>query len=1620
MPNNLEDSRFEIIERLVSYVIERLPEEEVPLVRQFIRHYYLSVSAEDLTSKGILDLYGAVISHWNYIAQRKLGEIKVRVYNPQLEQHGWQSTHTIIEIAYDDMPFLVDSVTMELNRMELNIHLIIHMGSFRFRRDAEGNVVEVLEYNPKDTGIPSEAAIYIEIDRQSDPHVLAKIEENVRRVLNDVHIIVQDWPKMRSEALKVLEEVRGYASFVEKKVLDESAAFIHWLIEDHYTFMGYMEYQLDQSEGSPVLKMVEGSGLGMLTDPPLMVKTILLDELPVEARERLLSEEILITDKTNIRSKVHRPAYIDFVAIKKFDSDGTLVGIKRFFGLYTAVAYNSSPRQIPYLRQKVELVLAHAGFIPRSHDDRALLNILETLPRDDLFQASVSELLSLATNILHLQERQRIRLFVRKDVFGYFFSCLIFVPRDTYNSTLRGKFQEILMKGFNGEEVEFSTRFSESSLARIHFIIRVNPATLISYDISTLEKKLMEAGRTWKDDLREALVEHCGEEAGNDLFKKYGFAFPAGYSETFSARSAVIDIEYFEALSELTPLGMSLYRNIEDLPDTIRFKLFRSHATIPLSDVVPILEKMGLRIISERPYELILKDNNTIWINDYRMIHPKNEHFDIETVRETFQEAFDNVWRGKAENDSLNRLVLTAKLNWREISVLRAYSKYLWQAGFGFSQTAVEDTLVINYRITTQLVGLFEMRFNPYVQAPETEQLLKKQKIEEELENVSSLNEDRILRKYLEVVLATVRTNYYQLTKEGDSKPYFSFKIESAKVPELPLPVPLYEIFVYSPRVEAIHLRVAKVARGGIRWSDRKDDFRTEILDLMKTQQVKNAVIVPMGAKGGFVVKSIPEHATREQIQDEVVFCYQTLICGLLDLTDNLKQEEIYPPLNVIRYDDDDPYLVVAADKGTASFSDIANAISKEYDFWLGDAFASGGSSGYDHKKMAITARGAWESVKQHFRELNFDTQTTDFTVFGIGDMAGDVFGNGMLLSRHIKLIAAFNHLDIFLDPNPTPETSFIERERLFNLPRSSWMDYNPALISKGGGVYSRQAKSIVLSPEIQKALGFYKDRVVPNELIRAILKAPVDLFWNGGIGTYVKATQETNAMVGDRANDALRINGAELRCKVVGEGGNLGFTQLGRVEYAKLGGLLNTDAIDNSGGVNCSDNEVNIKILLNDVIEKGDLTLKQRNELLVEMQNEVAELVLINNRRQPAAISVTVSQAAANLEMHSRLIQSLERSGNLNRQIEFLPDAEEIAARKALHQGLTRPEVAVLMAYTKILLKKSLLNSELPEDPAFECDLEDSFPKALRQRFKAAMLRHRLKREIIATRISNVVINEMGISFIYRLKDETGAHDPDIVRAYTVCRKIFEAVELRKEINALSGLIESNVLYKMTQEVNRLVRRAVRWFLRNRGMNLPIEDSIRHFVGPVKQVSDALPSLLRGHDIEMDTMSKSLQQDGVLEPLAQRISGLSAMFSALDIVEAALLYKFPVDEVAAVYYAIGRRLYLDWFREVIKKHPISNHWEALARATFRDDLDRQQRNVTISILKSNTGKYSDITTLIEHWLKRHTLLVERWEYFVAELKSTPEPDFTMFSVALRELLDMTYVSGAKAEAINK
>ncbi|MFL6009276.1 MAG: NAD-glutamate dehydrogenase, partial [Rubrobacteraceae bacterium] len=1147
----------ELLDRVVARVREQLAEDQVPQVEEFVRQYYAWITAEDLADRSPIDLYGAAVGHWTFARQRTPGEPKVRVYNPQFDEHGWQSTHTVIEIVTDDMPFLVDSTRMAINREGYAIHLMLHP-IMKVRRDDAGMFVEVLEPDSDEEGVLYESIILLEIDRQTDPGVLKALHDCITTVLRQVRAAVEDWPDMRERVHEIVSEIDENLPPVEDEDPEEARAFLEWIADDNFTFLGYREYDLLTEDGEDLLRSVPGTGLGILRETDQKPHSLSFAKLPPEVRRLAHAANLLNLTKANSRSTVHRPSYLDYVGVKRFDAEGEATGERRFLGLYAFSAYSVSAFEVPIVRRKVGYVLERAGFPEGSHNEKDLLEILETYPRDELFQIEKEELFEIAMGILHLQERQRVRLFVRRDAYGRFFSCLVFVPRDRYNTRIREKMQEILQRAFDGTNVEFNVRLSESVLARLHFIVYVAPGENPDYDASAIEERLAEATRSWTDNLYEALIEHFGEERGIELFHKYRDAFPPGYRDGFLPRTAVADIARIEELESEEDIEMSLYHPLEEPENFLGFKLFRLGEQTSLSGILPLLEDMGVEVVDERPHKIEPTGSQSGWIYDFGLLQEADGELQTGEVREIFQDAFARAWRGTVENDGFNRLVLRARLTWRQVNVLRAYCKYLRQAGTTFSQNYMEDALFANPHIARLLVELFEARFDPSRQAraeAETERL--RGEIEEALDEVVSLDEDRILRNFLNVTLATVRTNYYQRTPEGEPKPYLSFKFDPSEILVLPLPRPKFEIFVYSPRMEGVHLRGGKVARGGIRWSDRREDFRTEVLGLMKAQMVKNAVIVPVGAKGGFVVKRPPAQGGREALQDEVIGCYKTLIRGMLDLTDNLAGDRVVPPEDVVRYDEDDPYLVVAADKGTATFSDIANSISADYGFWLGDAFASGGAHGYDHKEMGITAKGAWESVKRHFRELGMDIQNEDFTVAGIGDMSGDVFGNGMLLSRHIKLVGAFNHLHIFLDPNPDPETSFEERERLFKLPRSSWSDYDESLISEGGGVFSRTAKSIPLSPQVREMLGVEEETLTPNEVIRALLKAKVDLLFNGGIGTYVKSSEETQADVGDRTNDAVRVDGGELECRVVGEGGNLGFTQRGRVEYALGGGRI-------------------------------------------------------------------------------------------------------------------------------------------------------------------------------------------------------------------------------------------------------------------------------------------------------------------------------------------------------------------------------------------------------------------------------------------------------------------------------
>lgn len=1610
MSHKFEEGKDQIIAAVVDKLHKDMSPDQAGFCAEFVRQFYATVAPDDLSEWNIDDLYGAAVNFWALIQHRAPHEIKIRIYNPDFERHGWQTTHTVVEVICDDMPFLVDSMRLVINRMGLISHLIIHMGGIHLLRGKDNEVTAVL---PRQGTLPEkvlvEAPILMEIDRVTDPHILEELYRNFEHVLEDNRAVVDDWLPMRERVQEIIHELDNARVVLDESEIEETKAFLEWIEDHHFTFLGIRDYELLRKGEETILQAIPGTGFGLLREELSKSSTRSISAMAPEARELTLSSRILVTSKTNTKALVHRDAYTDYIGVKRFNEKGEVIGERRIIGLYTSAAYNTNPKHIPFLRHKVALIMKNSMLNPRGHAGKVLLNIIETLPRDDLIQGSEEELLEIAMGIFYMQERRRIRMFARMDVYHRFISCLVYVPKERFNTELRQAMEKVLSESFNAQEITFSTYFSESVLARIHFMIRINPLESVDFDFKEIEKKLIEVGRSWTDDLQFFLSDSFGEEKANGLFAHYKNAFPAVYTANFSPRTAVFDIKHMEQLSEVNSLGLNFYRPLDDLSDNFRLKIYQHDVTIPLSDVIPIIENLGLRAISERPYVLKFDDDKRAWINDFSMHYTRGSVFKIDEIRELFQNAFTSVWFGDAENDGFNQLVLAAGLDWRQVSVLRTYAKYFKQIAFTFSQDYIETALSNNASIAKKLVQLFDIRFNPGKTEHREESFnnLTKQ-ILGDLDNVANLDEDKIIRQYVQAITATLRTNYYQLDIDGKPKNYISIKMNSRIISGVPRPYPMFEIFIYSPQFEGVHLRCGKVARGGLRWSDRKEDFRTEILGLMKAQQVKNAVIVPSGAKGGFVAKHLPLNGSREEILAEGISCYQQFIRGLLDVTDNYVEGNVCKPPAVVCYDEDDPYLVVAADKGTATFSDIANEISLEYGFWLGDAFASGGSIGYDHKKMGITAKGAWESVKRHFYEMGVDINTTDFTVVGIGDMAGDVFGNGMLLSSHIKLIAAFNHMHIFIDPDPNPEVGLAERKRLFDLPRSTWADYDKKLISKGGGVFNRNAKSIVVSKEMKHAFGIKHAAIEPNELIKLILRARVDLLWSAGIGTFVKAQAETNAEVGDRTNDAIRINAKQLRCKMVAEGGNLGFTQLARIEYSLNGGLIYTDFIDNSAGVSCSDKEVNIKILLNSVVTAGDLTVKQRNELLAAMTDEVGRLVLRENYLQTSAIDLAVTQSLRSVELHSRYINELERAGKIDRALEFLPNEKLLMEQKLIGKGLSSPGIATLLCYSKITLKEAILSSDVPEDPYLKQFLINSFPKPLQERFSKEMQQHPLKREIIATKLSNIIVNEMGFSFVYRMQDETGAPVSAIVRAYMITRSVMNMDVIWGKIEALGSQVDAKSLSEILMLYVRLLRRVVRWFLRTQRTRLDITKAVKLYAPAMQELKDAMPAVLGESDrADYSKVFEEYLKMGISEDLAHELTITRGLFSGMDILEVSQKQSVKISKGAEIYFNIGEFLDLEWVRTQVIIHATDNHWEALSREALRDDLDWQQRQLTAGIIRFSEKK-KDFMESFHVWSESHIALIERWRQVLANLRSSTALNYTMFFVAIRELLDLT------------
>ncbi|MFJ9946166.1 NAD-glutamate dehydrogenase [Streptomyces erythrochromogenes] len=1598
-------------------------------VLSYLQRYYLHTAPEDLTDRDPVDVFGAALSHYRLAENRPQGTANVRVHTPTVEENGWTSSHSVVEVVTDDMPFLVDSVTNELSRQGRGIHVVIHP-QVVVRRDITGKLIEILgpdcdahgprTERPHDSLV--ESWIHVEIDRETDRADLKQITVDLQRVLSDVRESVEDWEKMREAALRIADALpdEPTAPDLREYELEEARELLRWLADDHFTFLGYREYNLVDGDS---LAAVPGTGLGILrSDPHHSGKedghpvSPSFNRLPADARAKAREHRLLVLTKANSRSTVHRPSYLDYVGVKKFDADGNVVGERRFLGLFSSAAYTESVRRVPVIRRKVAEVLERAGFSPASHDGRDLTQILETYPRDELFQTPVDQLQSIVTSVLYLQERRRLRLYLRQDEYGRYYSALVYLPRDRFTTGVRLRLMDILREELGGISVDFTAWNTESILSRIHFVVRVPQGTelpvLTDGDVERIEGRLVEAARSWADGFDQALNAELGEERAAELLRHYGSAFSEGYKADHSPRAAVADLVHLERLrGSDKDFALSLYEPVGAGPGERRFKIYRAGEQVSLSAVLPVLQRLGVEVTDERPYELRCADRTNAWIYDFGLRLSAGDLGD--DARERFQDAFAAVWNGQAENDNFNTLVLSAGLTWRQAVVLRAYAKYMRQAGSTFSQDYMEDTLRNNVHTTRLLVSLFEARMSPVRQAAGSELVdAMLEELDGALDQVASLDEDRILRAFLTLIKATLRTNFFQLDSHGEQHAYVSMKFDPQAIPDLPAPRPAFEIWVYSPRVEGVHLRFGKVARGGLRWSDRREDFRTEILGLVKAQMVKNTVIVPVGAKGGFVAKNLPDPSVdRDAWLAEGIASYKIFISALLDITDNMVAGEVVPPRSVVRHDEDDTYLVVAADKGTATFSDIANGVAEAYGFWLGDAFASGGSAGYDHKGMGITARGAWESVKRHFRELGHDTQTQDFTVVGVGDMSGDVFGNGMLLSEHIRLVAAFDHRHIFIDPTPDAATSYAERRRLFELPRSSWADYDTSLISAGGGIHPRSAKAVPVTAQMRAALGIEAGvtKMTPADLMQAILRAPVDLVWNGGIGTYVKATSETHADVGDKANDAIRVNGSDVRAQVIGEGGNLGLTQLGRIEFARSGaggegGKVNTDAIDNSAGVDTSDHEVNIKILLNAVVTDGDMTVKQRNKFLAQMTDEVGRLVLRNNYAQNTALANGSAQAPSLLHAQQRFMRRLEGAGLLNRELEFLPTDRQIRELLNNGRGLTQPELAVLFAYTKITTADELIVTELPDDPYLRRLLFAYFPAALGDKFAEQIDAHALRREIITTILVNDTVNTGGSTFLHRLREETGASTEEIVRAQLAAREIFGLADVWDAVEALDNKVAADVQTRVRLHSRRLVERGTRWLLNNRPQPLQITETIAFFGERVAGVWAELPKLVRGADLEWyQLVMDELTGEGVPEELAAKVAGFSSAFPTLDIV--AIADRTGVDPlgVAEVYYDLADRLDITQLMDRIIELPRADRWQSMARASIREDLFAAHAALTADVLSVGNGA-STPEERFQAWEEKNAAIIGRARTTLEEIRGSDDFDLANLSVAMRTM----------------
>ncbi len=1575
-----------------------LASEKREIPADFIAAVFAYAVPEDLMRYDPRHLAGLAADAWSFLEMRKPGTAKIAFDAPGPVTGGLAppATDSVLEIVNDDMPFLVDSVLAELADLGVDVRFVVHP-VFAVERDDTGRLIAFKGPGSASAGALRESFIHIHVARIDDETRRAEIVAAIERVLADVRACVEDWREMTARVAAEIAGLKANPPPSPVAEIAEAIQFLEWLIADNFTFLGIRNYVF--TAGEATLEPVLASGLGILrgSEMPTVHRWNQPLVITPEIRALLNEPTLLIVTKAAVRSRVHRHVYMDYIGVKRFDADGKLVGEFRIIGLFTSTAYTRSTRTIPYLRRKVDAVVRRAGFDPDGHSGKALVNVLENYPRDELFQLDDDTLYHFALAVLQLDERPRVRVLPRLDRFDRFVSILVYVPRERFDSDVREAIGDYLADAYNGRVSAFHPFFPEGPLVRVHFIIGLSGGEVPHPDRGTLERAVEAIVRTWIDELEDELARAYDPVKARAMFAQYRNAFSQGYREIYSPVTALADIRVIEGLAVARPLGVDFHRRAWEEGNTVGLKVWSFSRPIPLSERVPVLENMGFKVVDERTYQIDRNTDGTpdVWLHDMLLERADGRAIDLDAVKHGLEAAFLVVMSGGAENDGYNALVLAAGMMWRDVALIRTVSRFLRQIGVPYSQDYMWTTLVKHAPVAADIVRLFQARFDPRLDVSMDERAKRARPMS------PPRSRPRCSRCRASTRTASCATSSTRCrprsapissrsTPTGKAKQLIAVKFASRKLDGLPLPKPLYEIFVYSPRVEAVHLRFGKVARGGIRWSDRPQDFRTEVLGLVKAQQVKNAVIVPVGAKGGFVPKHLPQivaaGGTREAVQAEGIATYKLFISTLLDITDNLDQTRVIAPDNVVRHDDDDPYLVVAADKGTATFSDIANAISQEHGFWLDDAFASGGSAGYDHKEMGITARGAWESVKRHFREMDVDIGKTPFSAVGVGDMSGDVFGNGMLRERTTRLVAAFDHRDIFIDPAPDAERSFAERQRLFELPRSSWQDYDRALISQGGGVFSRSMKEITLSKEAQAALGFAKAKATPQEVIRAILAAPVDLLFFGGIGTYVRASSETDDAVGDRGNDPIRLTGAQLRVKVIGEGANLGMTQRGRIEAALRGIRLNTDAIDNSAGVNTSDVEVNLKIALARPMRDGRLSREGRNALLVEMTEDVAALVLRNNYLQPLAISLAERRGLEDLGFEQRLMQTLETAGELDRAVEFLPDDMEIAERRRRSQALTRPELAVLLAYAKLALNHELVHSSVPDDPYLGRELGRYFPKAVADRFPDALEHHRLRREIIATQLANSMINRGGPSLLVRIADQTGAAPASIAAAFAAVRDSFGMTALNGEIDALDNKVSGKLQLELYQAVQDLLLDRLVWFLRNVDLTQGLAAIVAHYRDGIAAVEAALDTALpEAATVARKARETALTKEGVPETLARRIATLPVLASAPDIVMVADRAGQNIAEVAATYFAAEAFFRLDHIANAARGIVISDYFDGLALDRALDSIGDAERRLTAAMAGNGVAG----TKAVEAWIAPRKAEVERIRMSVHEIANS-------------------------------